>query len=152
MDNKSDVVKFNFLLPNVQLKNRTFLKAFVVKLFKEEGFELDTVNYIFCSDEYLLDINKQYLNHDTYTDIVTFSLAEPGQPIVSDIFISVDRVADNAQQFGKSFVNELHRVVFHGALHLCGYKDKSKKDAVLMRAKEDYYLNQYFVPRETKTK
>lgn len=143
-------VLFHFLSNNFSLRDRTRLKSFVLKLFKKEGFEVDTINYIFCSDPYLLEMNKTYLNHNTLTDIITFPMSEKGVPISSDIYISVDRVRENAQLFNTSFKEELHRVIFHGALHLCGYKDKSKAEAVQMRKMENKYLNAYFVPRETK--
>ena len=110
---------------------------------------MDHVNYIFCSDEYLLDINKDHLKHDYYTDIITFQLSPPDSPILSDIYISVERVRDNAAQFGSTFRDEIHRVVFHGMLHNCGYKDKTKKDGQLMRSKEDEYLQLYNVSRGT---
>ena len=110
---------------------------------------MQSINYIFCSDDYLLELNKQYLNHNTLTDIITFELNAPGEPILSDIFISIDRVKENAKTLEIPFKQELHRVIFHGALHLCGYKDKKKEEQKLMRRKEDEYLNHYFVPRGT---
>ena len=105
---------------------------------------MDEIHYIFCSDDYLLEINRQYLQHDYYTDIITFGLSNPGQPINAEIYISVDRVKDNALEFKTSLKRELHRVIFHGALHLCGYKDKKKADAALMKKMEENYLNRYF--------
>jgi probable rRNA maturation factor len=149
MKGKTYAVQFHYLTQGFSLKHRTALKAFILNLLKEEGKEADTLNYIFCDDEYLLGINRQYLNHDTYTDIVTFELSEKGEPLVSDIYISVERVKANAQTFGTNFTHELHRVIFHGALHLSGYKDKNKEQAKLMRSKEEEYLNRYFVPRNT---
>lgn len=142
-------INFHFLTP-ASLTNRTALKSFIINLFKKEGKRLETLNYIFCSDEYLLHYNIQYLNHNTLTDIITFSLEEPGAPIIGDIYISIDRVKENATTHQTSFKKELHRVIFHGALHLCGFKDKNKKDQSTMRFKEDYYLNKFLVPRETK--
>ncbi len=85
------------------------------------------LQYIFCSDAYLLDINREYLQHDFFTDIITFDLSEKGQPINAEIYISVERVRDNAANYNSSFRKEIHRVIFHGVLHLCGYKDKSQK-------------------------
>ncbi|HVU85535.1 MAG TPA: rRNA maturation RNase YbeY, partial [Puia sp.] len=123
---------------------RGHLKSFISTLFKKEGKKLDEISYIFCSDDYLLEINRQYLKHDYYTDIITFGLSEPGQPINAEIYISVDRIKDNAREFKTSFKRELHRVIFHGALHLCGYKDKKKEDQQVMRKMEDKYLTQYF--------
>lgn len=102
------------------------------------------IHYIFCSDDYLLEINRQHLQHDYYTDIITFGLSDPGQPIQAEVYISIDRVRDNARQLNYSIKEELHRVVFHGALHLCGYKDKRAKDQRIMRKMEDKYLRLYF--------
>lgn len=137
-------VHFYFLEGVNSLSNRTSLKAFIANLFKKEGKKLGQVNYIFCSDDYLLDINRQYLKHDYYTDIITFDLSEFAQSINAEIYISVDRVRDNAAQFKSSIKRELHRVIFHGALHLCGYKDKKPQDQQSMRKMEDRYLGTYF--------
>jgi rRNA maturation RNase YbeY len=115
-----------------------------VALFGKERQALTSMDYVFCSDKALLDINKMHLQHDYYTDIITFNLAAPGQPVEGEIYISIDRVRDNAQDFDQSFRRELHRVIFHGALHLCGYKDKKPKDVRLMREMEDRYLKAYF--------
>ena len=135
---------FNYLSGTFNFPNRKGLKEFIIKLFKKEGFKTGTINYIFCTDEYLLQINQQYLNHNTYTDIITFPLSEKNEPISSDIFISTDRIKENAKTFNTSFQNELHRVIFHGILHLCGYKDKTKEQSALMRQKEQHYLDLYF--------
>ena len=140
---------FHFNTDGFTLQNRTALKQFIADLFKRENKGFESLNYIFCTDEYLLDLNKTYLKHNTLTDIITFELSKPDEPAISDIFISIDRVKDNAKTFKIPFKKELHRVIFHGALHLCGYKDKSKQDQALMRSKEDFYLNEYFVPRGT---
>ena len=137
-------VHFHFLQGKFNLTNRTVLKSFIEILFKKEKKRLLNLNYIFCSDKYLLEINRQYLNHDFYTDIITFGLSEPKEPISAEIYISVDRVKENARQFETSFKQEIHRVVFHGALHLCGYKDKKKGEVLLMRQMEDKYLTLYF--------
>ena len=120
--------------------DKTGLKSFIESLFKKEKKELGEINYIFCSDEMLLKINQDFLQHNYYTDIITFGLQEPGQPIEAEIYISIDRVKDNAIQHGVSYENEMKRVLFHGALHLCGYKDKKKSEIQEMRAKEDQYL------------
>ena len=98
------------------------------------------MSFVFCSDEYLLEINKQYLNHDTYTDIVTFDSSEDEDVIAGDIFISVDRIRENASKFGVSERDEMHRVIIHGVLHLCGFMDKEKEEKDLMTAKENEYL------------
>ncbi len=133
-------IQFNFLEP-VSLRDRTRLRQFLVSLFKKEGKKLGDLQYIFCSDDYLLDINRQYLNHDYYTDIITFDLSEKGHPINAEIYISVDRVRDNAREYGSSIKKELHRVIFHGALHLCGYKDKTPAQEKEMRQMEEKYLD-----------
>ena len=135
-------IQFHILQP-ISLEERTRLKQFLITLFKKEKKPLAELSYIFCSDQRLLEINRQFLQHDFYTDIITFPLSDPGQPISGEIYISVDRVRDNAREFGSSIKRELHRVIFHGALHLCGYKDKSPKDEKLMRKMEDKYLTLY---------
>jgi rRNA maturation RNase YbeY len=137
-------INFYFTIPGSFLKDRTALKAFIALLFKKEKKKLTSLNYIFCSDEYLLDINKQYLNHDFYTDIITFELSD-NESTEGEIYISIDRVKENALQFGTAFQEELHRVIFHGALHLCGYKDKTKADIAEMRRKERKYLADYIL-------
>lgn len=135
---------FHFLEGGITLAERRRLKLFIASLFKKEKKRVAAIRFIFCSDDYLLVVNRQFLQHDFYTDIITFDLSEPGQPINAEIYISVDRVKDNAFQFGSSLQIELHRVIFHGALHLCGYGDKKKKEALIMRQKEDKYLRLYF--------
>ena len=132
------------LIKAISLRDRTRLKAFLHLLFQKEKIKLIELQYIFCSDDRLLEINKQFLNHDYYTDIITFNLSGANQPINAEIYISVDRVRDNALKFSSSLQKELHRVIFHGALHLCGYKDKTRKDDLEMRKMEDKYLNLYF--------
>ena len=135
-------IQFHSLQP-VSLKERARLKQFIIALFRREKKALAELRFIFCSDPYLLEINRQFLQHDFYTDIITFPLSDPGQPISGEIYISVDRVRENAAAFGSSLQKELHRVIFHGALHLCGYKDKTPGDEKLMRKMEDHYLALY---------
>lgn len=138
--------KIRFFYQSVQprLENRTRLKLFIESLFKKEGKKLASLNYIFCTDKALLQINKQFLKHDFYTDIITFDLSEPKAPITAEIYISIDRVRDNAKTHGTTLKSELHRVIFHGSLHLCGYTDKSQKEVAIMRKKEDLHLKSYF--------
>jgi rRNA maturation RNase YbeY len=133
------------LLKAISLRDRTRLKGFLRLLFQKEKVKLAELQYIFCSDDRLLEINKQFLNHDYYTDIITFNLSagKANQPINAEIYISVDRVRENARDFNSSVQMELHRVIFHGALHLCGYKDKTRKDQAEMRKMEDRYLRLY---------
>ena len=128
---------------NISLRNRGKLKQFLQLLALKEGKKLGTLNYIFCKDRELLEINKTYLKHNFYTDIITFGLSENEEPISGDIYISIDRVRENAKKLGNSINSETHRVIFHGLLHLCGYKDKTGSDSKKMRNKEDYYLNIY---------
>ncbi len=113
------------------------------------GRQLSALNVIFCSDEHLLTINKDFLQHDYYTDIITFDLSPSGKsPLEAELYISIERVRDNAQSLGFPFYKELHRVVFHGLLHLMGYKDKKKTDQQTMRKMEDKLLADYFGPKD----
>lgn len=141
MPSKSKVCFF-FEKRGLSLKNRTELKAFIDSIFIKEKKRLGSINFIFCSDKRLLEINRQFLNHDYYTDIITFDLSE-SELILAEVYISIDRVRENATAEGISLKSELHRVIFHGVLHLCGYKDKSKSDIQSMRNKEEYYLKKY---------
>jgi rRNA maturation RNase YbeY len=141
-NNTTPPIHFHFLLP-VSFTQRTLVKEVVRDIFKKEKTKLEQLQYIFCSDDYLLEINKQHLKHNYYTDIITFDLSEKPNSVIGEIYISVDRVRDNAQNYEVSFKQELLRVIFHGALHLCGLKDKTEKDQVLMRKAEDKYLRYY---------
>jgi probable rRNA maturation factor len=136
------IIKFNFPT-RIGLQNRGLLKKFLISIIRREGKKLGGLQYVFCSDDYLLAINQEYLGHDLYTDIITFDLSVEDQAIDAEIYISADRVRDNARQYNSSLKEELHRVIFHGVLHLCGYKDKSIKDQKKMREKEDQYLRSY---------
>jgi probable rRNA maturation factor len=138
-------IQFYFLDRKPALKERTRLKIFIEKLFKAEKKKLDELSYIFCSDEHLLGINKAFLKHDFYTDVITFDLSPSKNELKGEVYLSVDRIRDNAKVEGVTFKEELHRVIFHGALHLCGYKDKKKEDIPKMRQKEEKYLNKYFI-------
>ena len=137
-------VYFFFNAHRITLKNRQKLKEFILAVFKKEGKQPGTINYIFSSDKIMLDINRRYLKHDFPTDIITFDLTTGKNEIIADIYLSPERIKKNAKDFGNSFKSELHRVMLHGALHLCGYKDKSKDDKHVMRKKEDYYLTAFF--------
>jgi len=125
---------------NYKLKNKTLVRQWIKDTIIAEGFKLKELNYIFCSDAYLLTLNRQYLDHDTYTDIITFDNSEVEGDIVGDIFISIERIRENAIKFGHSETEELHRVIIHGALHLVGYTDKSVVTKKKMTQKEDEYL------------
>ncbi|MEI2749165.1 MAG: rRNA maturation RNase YbeY [Ferruginibacter sp.] len=127
------------------LRSRRKLKSFLADLARKERKQLDELSIVFCSDEYLLNINREHLAHDYYTDIITFDLSASKEAGISgELYISIDRVKDNAKQFGSTFTQELHRVIFHGLLHLCGYKDKRQTDIAMMRKKEAHYLKRYF--------
>lgn len=116
------------------------LRTWILETADYEGFEIDEINYIFCSDSHLLTINQQYLEHDTFTDIITFPFSEEEKVITGDVYISIDRVWENSEKFGVEFEDELHRVIIHGILHLLGYVDDSDEDKKFMRQKEDHYL------------
>jgi probable rRNA maturation factor len=146
-------ITFHELTPVRWFRDRRLVKSLLIELFKKERTPLAEVNYILCDDEYLLQINRQFLKHDDYTDIITFDLsAEAGKhqvlrfassnsiPKVGEIYISVERVTDNALQLNTNKEEELRRVMIHGCLHLCGYKDKLNEEKVIMRRKEDQYL------------
>ncbi len=137
-------VQFFFLKNNIRLRQRKELKQFIIEIFKEEKRELIEIIYVFCSDEYLLEINKTHLKHNYYTDIITFDLSETPDQIIGEIYISSDRVRDNATILGVTITEELHRVIFHGALHLCGYMDTNQKNKRKMRIAEDRNLKAYF--------
>ena len=119
------------------------MKALLAELFKKEKTAFEAVQFILVSDDALLEVNRNYLKHDYYTDIITFDLSSSGAPKVSDIYISLDRVEENAKDYNSARLNELRRVMIHGCLHLCGYKDKLKTDQSRMREREDYYLRLY---------
>lgn len=124
-----------------RLRNKNKIKYWIKNTIQNEGFSLEGINVIFTSDQHLLEINKEHLNHDYYTDIITFNYNE-NQQVSSDLFISVDRVKDNAKSQKTTFTNEMHRVIIHGVLHLLGYNDKTDAQIAKMRSKEDYYLKE----------
>ncbi len=136
-------ISFNKADKNATLANRAALKAFIEKAIKKEGLHIETLQYIFCSDKYILGINKSYLQHDYYTDIISFDLSETKGKLIGEVYISIERVKDNAKTHKTSLKEELLRVIFHGALHFCGYKDKKPADIKKMRAQEDKWLKSY---------
>jgi rRNA maturation RNase YbeY len=136
-------ISFNKADKNATLGNRLALKAFIEKALKKEGMTIESLQYIFCSDKFLLDINKSYLKHDYYTDIISFDLSEIKGKLIGEVYISIDRVKDNAKTHKTILNEELLRVIFHGALHFCGYKDKKPADAKEMRAQENKWLKSY---------
>lgn len=136
-------VRFFFQNSSIRFSERTRLKSFIEDVFKKEGKRLESLNYIFCTDNYLLKINREYLKHDFYTDIISFDLSETPKSINGEIYISTGRIKENARSLKTNAKHELLRVVFHGALHLCGYNDKNKLEKGKMREKEDFYLTRY---------
>jgi len=139
-------MKINFhFLEKTTLLNRKKLKEFLALLAMAEKKKIGQLDFIFCSDDYLLAINKSYLNHNYYTDIITFDLTpNQSEPTTGEIYISVEKIKSNAALYKTTFENELHRVIFHGVLHLCGFKDKKPQEKQTMTQKENHYLNQYF--------
>ncbi len=132
------MIRFNYEL-DFKLENENNISDWVSSIISAEAFVEGEINYIFCDDDYLHKINVEYLNHDTLTDIISFDYTV-GKELHGDIFISIERVRDNALDFNTTFNNELCRVMAHGVLHYCGYKDKTDEDAKLMRSKENHYL------------
>jgi len=144
------MIKFNNIDVSYKIKNILLTKKWIQEAIKEEEKIFDYIFINLCSDQYLLDMNIKSLNHDYYTDIITFQLNDLADPIEGDIYISIDRIKENAKLLGLNIDAELKRVLIHGVLHLCGYKDKNKKDKLLMTKKENYYLYKDIVSRGTK--
>ena len=138
-------VFFNNADRNCTITGKMSIKVFISNIFLLENITLARVDYIFCSDNYLLEINKKFLQHDYFTDIITFPLSEINFPIVAEIYISLERVKENALNHKVFIFNELLRVLFHGALHLCGYADNDINQKLIMRTKEDFYINLFHV-------
>lgn len=124
------------------LKDKLLLKTFLASVFAQEHKSFKSITYVFCSDEFLLKLNQQYLKHDTLTDILTFTLSGTSLDIVAEIYISVGRVKENATELNLPFLTELYRVMIHGILHLCGYEDQTLEEKAQMRIREDLYLSQ----------
>ncbi len=137
------MISYNYEI-DFLISNEEEYTSWIENVIESEGKDLGELSYIFCDDEYLLEINQQYLDHDTLTDIISFDYTE-GDIISGDIFISVERVKDNALDFNVSFEDELKRVIIHGVLHYCGYKDKSESDELLMRSKEEEKIKMFHV-------
>lgn len=135
------MIYYNNIDSKYIIKDKRKVSNWIKSCIAEEGKIIDNISFNLCSDEYILQLNNEALQHDYYTDIITFELNEKDEPIEGDIYISIDRVKDNAITLHIPFINELHRVLIHGVLHLCGYKDKRRKEELLMREKENYYLN-----------
>lgn len=136
-----DVIQFHTEDTTFNLQETDKIQKWLTETAQREGSQIASLSFIFCSDDYLYDMNVEYLNHDTLTDVITFQYSEPNTDIEGDIFISIDRIKENATQFEVSFEHELFRVMIHGTLHLLGYKDKTQEDKTLMTIKENFYLN-----------
>lgn len=134
------MVAFYFEDTDFKLRHKTRIKEWLRLVAESEVFTLGNISVIFCSDNYILDINQKYLQHDYFTDIITFDYSE-GDRISGDLFISVDSVRENSVEYGTEFEDELHRVIVHGILHLIGYDDHTEDEIKTMRSKEDYYLS-----------
>ncbi|WP_347373618.1 rRNA maturation RNase YbeY [Aequorivita sp. Q41] len=132
------MIDFNFET-DFDLNNESELKVWIAETIHSEGFELGEITYVFCNDTFLYNLNVEFLNHETLTDIISFDY-KLGNQINGEIYISIERVLDNSKEFDTSFENELHRVLIHGILHFCGYKDKTVSEEQLMRQKEDEAL------------
>jgi len=141
MPDHKQIFFFNEKPVHYRLRHKTKIRQWIQLVAQQEQYQIILLNYIFCTDDYLLKLNQQYLNHHTYTDIITFDNSEKKQQIESDIFISIERVKENAVVFKVPFTNELYRVMVHGVLHLCGYTDKNEIEKKQMRNKEDVYVN-----------
>ena len=137
------MISFNYET-DFELENEAQYEDWISRIIESEGFDEGEINYIFCDDDYLHKINVEYLDHDTLTDIISFDYTV-GNVLQGDIFVSVERVQDNAKDFNVSFEEELKRVLSHGVLHYCGYKDKSPEDELLMRSKEEEKMQMFHV-------
>ena len=131
-----------FFYENLPESVNTDYTIWLKDIILSEGKKLGEINYIFCDDEYLLKVNQDYLQHNYYTDIITFDYVK-GKTISGEIFVSLQRISDNASTLSKNYEEELRRVLAHGILHLCGYKDKTGEEEQLMRSKEDFYIAKY---------
>ena len=135
------IIQFSYAnVSSTLVKNKKSIKDLIKQIFLKEGKVLGRLQYVFCHDDYLLQINQSHLQHDYYTDIITFDLSETLDEIAGEIYISIDRVKENSTQQQTIFDQEMLRVIFHGALHLCGYRDKTKREITIMRQKEEEYL------------
>ena len=148
---KTGNIRFHELKKHAALRNRRLLKRFILIIFRSEKKVLERLDVVFCTDQYLLQKNRQYLGHNSYTDVITFDLSQRAGKIAAEIYISSPRIKENSVIYNTSREDETSRVLFHGILHLCGYGDKSFREKMVMRLKENQYLKRYhhFVSRET---
>jgi rRNA maturation RNase YbeY len=137
-------------MPSIQFLNedikyniakKRILKSWILDTAAKEGQSIESITFIFTSDNFLYDLNIEYLDHNTLTDIITFQYNDTDSPIESDVFISIERLRENAKTYNQKLLDEVHRIIIHGTLHLLGYKDKTKTDKEVMTSKEDYYLS-----------
>lgn len=135
------MISFNYLI-DFQLTEEELISKWLSQVIYSENFKEGEINYVFCDDDYLHKLNIEFLNHDTLTDVISFDYSV-GKELHGDVYISIDRVKENAQDLGELFGKELKRVMVHGVLHYCGYKDKSNNDIITMRKKENYHLNRF---------
>ena len=138
-----NTIKFYNQGVSPKIKKKHDLKSFLISIFIAENIDIQNVSYVFCKDEFLLELNRKYLNHDTYTDVLTFTLSDRSAPINAEIYISIERVLENSISLGIDFQEELNRVMIHGILHLCGFDDRTSKEKKIMRQKENFYLSRY---------
>ena len=135
-------VFFHYADKKVRIYNTTAIKQFIKKIFQKESIEFTRIDFIFCSDKYILPINRKFLHHDYYTDIISFPIKH--DPLTGEIYISIERVKINSKEYKVQFKEELLRVIFHGALHFCGYADNTQRESELMRFMENKYLSFFF--------
>lgn len=136
-------IKFSNNGISPRIKKKKELKIFLFSIFANENVDFKNVTYIFCRDAFLIKLNKKYLQHDTYTDVITFILSEKLKPIIAEIYISVERIQENSASLKVDYQEELYRVMVHGILHLCGYSDNIGREKSLMRLKENFYLSKH---------
>lgn len=138
-----NTITFHELNIKSNLLKRRYLKKFLISLFHTESFRVDRIDIILCNDEYLLALNKSHLNHDYYTDTLSFLLSNQDDSIIGEVYISIPRIRENAKRYNCSYQEELIRVIIHGCLHLCGYKDHPKSQSSKMKATQEKYLHQW---------
>ena len=137
-------IYFYYNTPIGYFPSRNKLKNFILTLCRKEGKKVAEIRIIFCDKKELRSINRQFLQHDYDTDIITFPFSTPNSPLEAELYISVPKIKEQSKEWNCSFQEELHRIIFHGVLHLCGYNDKKKKEITIMREKEQEYLADYF--------
>jgi rRNA maturation RNase YbeY len=135
------LIQFFYEEVDFSLEHENVVHDWVLNSIRKEGLQAGVINVIFCSDEYLLDLNQRFLDRDTFTDVISFDYGEGGNDVSGDVFISYDRITENAEKFDISIEKELMRVIIHGILHLCGYADSNTEEKAVMTSKEDKYLS-----------